>query len=102
MIISCEKDDDFNESLLYGKWESGTLYYKYNQNHTGASWDTKDDVTEDEAQGFKWSLVKSELSHIHTIQMGGGAPEVVTVTTLTSTTLKFNDGYDYYSFTKVK
>jgi hypothetical protein len=29
MLVSCEKEEDFDESLLTGRWRSGTLYYRY-------------------------------------------------------------------------
>ena len=47
---SCEKEKSFNESFLIGKWRSGTEYYKYLSDLTGATWDEADDVHEDEAQ----------------------------------------------------
>ena len=66
LFNSCEVEDSFfDESLLIGKWASGTVFYKYLSDHTGKTWDTSDDVTEAEAQPFTWTLVKSELTHIH-------------------------------------
>ncbi len=102
-IVSCETEEDpFDETLLIGKWQSGTLYYKYFDDGSGATWDTGDDVTEEEAQEFTWTLVQSELTHIHIMEMGGVVPKVYTVTELTATTLKYKDDFDKsYSFTKV-
>lgn len=99
---SCEEEKEtFQESLLIGKWTSGTVHYKYLSNYTGSTWDTSDDVTEAEAQGFTWTLVESELTHIHIIESGGSVPKVYTVTELTATTLKYQDGLGKtYSFTK--
>ena len=54
----------FNESDLYGKWQSGTLFYTYASDHTGNTWDTADDVTEEEGMKFTWELVQSELTNI--------------------------------------
>ena len=100
LFYSCEKDDDFDEYLLYGKWVSGTLYYKYLPNHTGATWDTSDDVTEEEAQPFEWQLVKSELRQIHIMEMGGRIPKYYTITKLTNNTLIYKDDYRSWTFTK--
>jgi hypothetical protein len=99
---SCQEEaETFQESLLIGKWSSGTLHYKYLSNYTGSTWDTADDVTEAEGQGFTWTLVESELTHIHIIETGGSLPKVYTVTELTATTLKYQDGLGKtYSFTK--
>jgi hypothetical protein len=103
MIVSCEKEEEFfDEALLIGKWKSGTLYYKYYEDGSGTTWDTSDDVTEEEAQAFTWTLVQAELTHIHIMETGGTVPKVYTVTELTSTTLKYKDDFDKsYSFTKV-
>ena len=103
---SCESDDtlseSFDSSLLVGKWQRSTEFYLYESNGDGKTWDTADDVSEDEAQPFTWTLVKSELTHIHIMQMGGNIPKVYTVIELTATTLKYQDDYNKtFSFTKV-
>ena len=105
LFNSCSKDEDtkgFDETLLYGKWRSGTEYYRYDSNGKGATWDEGEDVTEDDPeQEFEWSLVKSELTHIHIMTLGGREPKYYTVTELTATTLKYKDNYRSHSFTKV-
>jgi hypothetical protein len=103
LAVSCEPEQTtFDESLLPGKWQSGTLFYKYLADGTGGTWDTSEDVTEAEAQAFTWTLVKSELTHIHILETGGSVPKVYTVTELTSTTLKYHDDFGGdFSFTKV-
>jgi hypothetical protein len=103
LAVSCEPtEESFDESLLIGKWQSGTLFYKYLANGTGGTWDTAEDVTEAEAQAFTWTLVKSELTHIYILEMGGSVPKVYTVTELTSTSLKYHDEFGgNFSFTKI-
>ena len=102
LLNSCaEEETFFQESFLIGKWAQGTLYYKYLSDYTGKTWDTADDVTEAEAQKFTWTLVKSELTHIHIMEVGGNVPKVYTVTELTETTLKYQDDFGKtYTFTK--
>jgi hypothetical protein len=104
LVVSCETTEEvsFDQSLLIGKWQSGTLYYKYLSDGTGGTWDTADDVTEEEAQPFTWTLVKDELTQIHQLQIGGSVPKVYTVTELSETSLKYEDDFGVkYSFTKV-
>ena len=102
---SCEKEDDFDESLLIGKWiETGTrpYRYKYNANHTGERWKEDDNVFEGEGEKFTWQLVKSELERMHIrIIDGGSQPENFTVTELTATSLKYKNESKSYSFTKI-
>ena len=102
--VSCETEQDvsFDQTLLIGKWKSGTLFYKYLADGTGGTWDTADDVTEAEAQAFTWTLVKAELTHIHVLEIGGSVPKVYTVTELTATSLKYHDDFGAsFTFTKV-
>lgn len=101
--VSCtEEPVTYDQTLLTGKWKSGTLYYKYLANGTGGTWDTADDVTEAEAQPFTWTLVEDLLTHIHILQVGGSVPKIYTVIELTSTTLKYKDDFGVTStFTKV-
>jgi len=106
LVVSCDilpvEEVSFDETLLYGKWQSGTLFYNYLNNGTGATWDTADDVTEEEAQNFTWTLAKSELTHIHVLEMGGTVPKVYTLTELTDSTLVYHDDFSKeFSFKKV-
>lgn len=102
-LVSCETEETtFDDTYLIGKWQSGTEFYKYLVDGTGKTWDTSDDVQEDEAQSFTWTLVQSELTHIHVMEIGGGVPKVYTVTELTETSLKYSDDFGKtHSYTKV-
>jgi len=101
LFSSCNKfDTSFDESLLIGKWVSGTVHYKYNSDYTGGTWDTADDVSESEAQPFTWTLNKAELTQVHLLTVGGKVPKSYTVTQLTSTSLMYHDAFGSYSFTK--
>ena len=101
-VVSCAKEEpSFDEQLLIGKWRSGTEFYRYDSDGTGATWDTGDDVSEDEAQEFTWTLVKSDLTHIHIMEIGGKVPKYYTVTELTATTLRYRDEFGKtFSFVK--
>ena len=103
LAVSCETEPiSFDDSLLIGKWQSGTLFYKYLANGTGGTWDTFDDVTEEEAQDFTWTLVNADLTHIHILEIGGTVPKVYTVTELTATSLNYHDDFGVnWAFTKV-
>ena len=92
-------NEKFDKTLLSGKWVSGTLYEYYNPAGTGYTWDILDDVTEEEAQPFTWTLENGTLTQIHQMEMGGNVPKTYTVTKLTATTLEYHDDYGkYYTF----
>ncbi|MHB9141215.1 MAG: hypothetical protein ACYC25_05030 [Paludibacter sp.] len=104
VAVSCQPvETNFDETLLTGKWQSGTVFYKYSSDGTGGTWDTSDQMTETDAQGFTWTLDQATLTHIYIMEIGGaGVPKVYTVTKLTSTTLEYKDDFGKtYSFSKV-
>ncbi len=93
----------FDKTLLSGYWVSGTVHQYFAPEGTGYTWDTDDDVTEEEAQRFTWTLDKTQLTQIHQMEMGGNIPKTYTVTKLNATLLEYHDDYGkYYSFTKEK
>ena len=101
-FTGCRPAENFDAALLIGKWQSGTLFYKYTDGGNGVTWDTADDVSEAEAQPFTWTLEKSTLTQIHNGEMGERIPKTYTVTRLTSTTLCYDDDYGKtYEFSKV-
>lgn len=101
--IETPDTESFDETLLYGKWVSGTLYYTYAQDGNGTTWDTADDVTENEAQSFTWTLEASEFTHIYVLEIGGTVPKVYTLTELTDSTLVYEDDFaKSYSFSKTE
>ncbi|MBR6333752.1 MAG: hypothetical protein IKR77_05110 [Bacteroidales bacterium] len=83
----------FDESLLLGYWQSETLHEYYQEDGTGYTWDTADDVTEEEAQPYTWTLSGSTLMQSHIMEMGGVVPKKYTLTTLTATTLAYHDDF---------
>lgn len=94
-------DECFDVSNLYGRWQEGSVYERYDNTGYGATWDVSDDIDEEEAQLFKWTLDGSTLIHQH---MGTfvTVPKVYTVTSLTPTTLIYGDDYGKtHHFTKV-
>lgn len=117
-LCSCTGGDNntnYDESLLYGKWQEGSVFERYYDSdieyvlHTGdtvqvngTTWDEGDDVSEDEAQAFNWSLTGSTLTHIH-VGVFTDVPKVYTVTTLTSSSLCYEDAYGTkHQFSKVE
>ncbi|MEA1874368.1 MAG: hypothetical protein U9N51_08080 [Bacteroidota bacterium] len=104
-LVSCEPDEpmSFDESLLIGKWVEGTVYERYNADNTGYTWDTSDDVLEEEAQDFTWSLDEDQLVQIHIMEIGGNIPKTYIVTELSEFYLTYKDDYGtVHSFEKVE
>lgn len=92
---SCTPIADFDESLLYGKWvdtyrEGIEEYYRFDLGGTGVTWWETEDLTEDDAQEFTWSLEGADLTLIHIGQVTT-VPKAYTMKTLTATDLEFED-----------
>ena len=104
VFSSCgEPEVEYDKALLIGKWQENTLYEVYQAGGLGYTWDTADDVTEEEAQQFTWTLVGDDLTQIHIMEMGGSIPKVYTVTNLTETEFSYEDDFGKkHSFVKVK
>jgi hypothetical protein len=94
-VSSCngiDLNEDFDATMLYGRWQEGTVYERYDETGLGATWDVSDDVGEAEAQLFKWSLDGSQLVHEH-IGTFVTVPKVYTVSQLNETQLTYVDDY---------
>ena len=99
-LCACTPDDptegDFEIDNLYGKWcQEGThIYYRYNEDGTGCTWDESDDVFEDEAQAFTWEVDGSEMIHIHLTETGTAqVPKYYIITHLSFDELDYYDAY---------
>ena len=106
LFHSCEKEKEFDETLLYGKWKpvSGTsLYFRYDPNGEGVTWNPNVDQKEEQGQEFRWKLKQSELEQRHHIEIIGEdiIIEIYTVTELTATTLRYKHESRSFSFTKI-
>lgn len=103
---SCQLES-FNQYDLVGVWENDDNageFWRYRSDLTGCTWDEGDDVTEEEAQEFTWTLVVNTLTQIHIIEISNTQiPKVYTVTELTSSSLVYEDffGKSYY-FSRVE
>lgn len=110
---SCIDPVYFDPNLLIGKWSRpspfatsenpGDEFFRYDEDGSGVTWDTADDVTELEAQTFTWTLHGSQLTQIHTIEMGGTVTKIYTLTSLTETTLTYKDDFGkVFSYSKTQ
>ncbi len=98
---SCEKKPNFDKTLLYGVWVSGSYHEKYLSTGSGYFWDTSEDVNESEAQTFTWEIEEDLLTLYKQHELGTAvSPELFTITTLTETTLIYEANGKTYSYKK--
>ena len=100
--VSCSKDkNDTNSTqqsyseLIVGRWKTsdGGHFEVYNSDGTGKMWDPADDVQEDEADTFTWSIDENnKLTQIVNFQSGAGVvPQYCNILILNETTFKYNN-----------
>lgn len=104
-LTSCVPDmgmPDFSVDDIYGKWRSGTLFYRYDVGYEGVTWDTADDVAEEEGQRFTWEIAGDDMTHIYIMEMGASVPKTYVIDELTPSVLRYHDDYGKsYRFSKV-
>jgi hypothetical protein len=105
----------YDASKLYGKWQEGSVFERYYESSiervlptgdtvqaNGTTWDESEDVSEDEAQLFKWTLTGSTLKHEH-VGTFVAVPKIYTITSLTSNSLVYKDDFGVtHHFSKVE
>jgi len=112
-FMACNPEKSFDSALLIGKWERtspyataekpGKEYYRYDRGGTGATWDTSEDVSEEEAQTFSWTLEKDLLTLRHNMEMDTSkkVPKYYTITALDGKTLTYKDDFkNSFTFSK--
>ena len=101
--------------MLYGKWQEGSVFERYYDSPVkrvlpngdtvyvnGTTWDVSDDVTEDEAQLFNWTLAGTTLKHEH-VGTFIIVPKLYTITSLNANEMIYKDDYGVaHYFTKVE
>lgn len=109
-VVSCSKKDDDKKNyseLIIGRWKTadGGHYEVYNTDGTGKMWDSADDVEEDEADIFDWSIDnKNKMTQLIHFQGGqGDVSQYCNIIILNETTLKYdNNGWRAeYTLTRV-
>lgn len=117
-LASCQKEEEFDETLLYGKWKSDEEFLRLDETYSdfnryngtvvqvnGARWDYSagEDIKESEASPIIWSFSKNTL-RIQEVFRSSNTAEYhdYTVTKLTSTTLCCKNYYGKsYTYIKV-
>ena len=108
--VSCSKKKDESKSyseLIVGRWKTsdGGHYEVYNSDGTGKMWDPADDVQEDEANTFTWSIDennKQMTQIIHSQELGFDTPQYCNIITLNETSFTYNNEGWRATYTLIK
>lgn len=92
-----------NKEMLVGLWnKDGHIYYRFNPDGTGCTWDVNDDLTEDEASEFKWEVFKEAIMLTHKLRIRGIVPRYYELDILNAFDLRFHDNYSSYTLERVE
>lgn len=92
-----------NQEMLVGLWQNdGHIYYRFNPDGTGRTWDVNDDITEDEATEFGWEAYEEAIMMTHKLRIRGIVPRYYELDRLNAFDLRFHDAYTNYTLEKVE
>ena len=90
------------QTMLPGLWQKDThVYYRFNDDGTGYTWDTDDDLTENEASPFHWKISNGSLMLTHQLRMTGFIPRMYHIDAINDGSLQFHDPYSDYTLTRL-
>lgn len=98
------EDQVYDTDMMIGLWQAGSVFYRYNDDFTGITWDTADDVTELEGSKFTWEVNKKRMIHFHKMEISDAIiPKAYTITNLDLSNLRYKDDYKVeYIFIKIE
>lgn len=105
-VIEAEvfEDQVYDTDMLIGLWQSGTVFYRFNEDGSGVTWDTADDVSELEGGKFTWEVKKKRFIHYHKMEINDAIiPKSYNINKLDLMNLEYVDDFDVKStFIKVE
>ena len=97
-MVSCKKENPESSKtyseLIVGRWRTsdGGHCEVYYSDGTGHMWDPADDVLEDEADTFDWTIEGSQMTQIvHFHESSAVVPQYCNILTLDESTFKYNN-----------
>ena len=91
-----------NKEMLIGLWQKdGHVFYRFDANGTGHTWDVDDDLTEEEATPFSWEAYDNALMMTHTLRIRGIVPRYYELDQLNAFDLRFHDTYSSYALERI-
>ena len=97
--VSCSKKNDNPEKtyseLIVGRWKTVDegYYEEYKSDGTAKFWAPVDDIPEEDAKPFTWSIdSNNKLTQLHPMEVGTGTiPQYCNILILNETTFKYNN-----------
>ena len=92
-----------NKEMLVGLWQKdGHVFYRFEPDGKGHTWDVDDDITEDEASPFSWEAYEEAIMMTYKLRIRGIVPRYYELDQLSPFDLRFHDTYSNYSLERVE
>lgn len=92
-----------NREMLVGLWQKdGHVYYRFDPDGKGHTWDVDDDITEDEASPFNWEAFEGAIMMTYKLRIRGIVPRYYELDQLSPFDLRFHDTYSSYALERVE
>ena len=91
------------KEMIVGLWQiDNHIFYRFNSDGTGRTWDVNDDLTEDEASEFQWEAFKESILVAHKLKFRGVIPRYYEFEIINEHSLRFSDSYSTQTLYRVK
>lgn len=88
--------------ILVGLWQKdGHVYYRFDADGSGRTWDVDDDVSESEASAFGWEAYEEAIMMTHKMRIRGIVPRYYELDHIGASDLRFHDSYSTYVLVRV-
>lgn len=92
-----------NKEMLVGFWQKdGHVFYRFEPDGKGHTWDVDDDITEDEASPFSWEAYEEAIMMTYKLRIRGIVPRYYELDQLSPFDLRFHDTYSNYALEQVE
>lgn len=92
-----------NKEMLVGLWQKeGHVFYRFDADGTGHTWDTDDDLSEEEATPFSWEAYDNAIMMTHKLRIRGIVPRYYELDRLNAFDLRFHDTYSSYALERIE
>ena len=92
-----------NKEMLVGLWQNeGHIFYRFNADGTGHTWDVADDLTEEEASDFNWEAYEEAIMMTHKLRLRGIVPRYYELDRINAFDLRFHDTYSSYALERIE
>lgn len=92
-----------NKEMLVGLWQKdGHVFYRFEPDGKGHTWDVDDDITEEEASPFNWEAYEEAIMMTYKLRIRGIVPRYYELDQLNLFDLRFHDTYSSYALERVE